>query len=250
MDFKNNMIECGKLHYQLQEYLKSLIAPGVSAVMLDEAAAKWAEEHDCFLENLGYKGYPAHICVNINEEVQHSIPGFRQIQEGDLVNIDFSIRYKGVVTDAARTYIVGNVDRRYEKLVHYTKKAFNEALKNMKPGKTNKDLTKNIYKVAKEHNYYPAPYLTGHGIGENMHEEPFIANDINADVPVVKLEVGKAYAIEPIFLIKRDKVVLLHDNWTLVATDGTYSAQYEDTVLLTEDGYINLTNGSTMKGDV
>ena len=167
-----------------------------------------------------------------------------------MVNIDFTIRYNGVVTDAARTYAVGNVDRKYEKLIHYTKKAFNDAVRNLKPGVTNKDLTKSIYRVAKEHNYYSAPGLTGHGIGITIHEYPNIANDINLDVPEAELEVGKAYAIEPIFLTKRDRVVQMKDGWTLIAVDGTYSAQYEDTVLLTEDGYINLTNGSTMKGDV
>lgn len=244
MNFQNNMIECGRLTYQLHQYLKDLIKPGITTLSLDEAAKKWAEDHNCILENYGYKGYPASICVNVNEEIQHSIPGTRRIQEGDLVNIDFTIRYNGVCTDSARTYPVGKVENRYLKLISYTEKAFKNACKVLKPGVTNIQLTRQIEKIANEHHYYPADNLTGHGIGEQMHIEPYIANSTLLEVPEAILEEGKAYAIEPIFLCRRSKQTILHDGWTIISTEGVYSAQYEDTVLLVDGGYINLTNGS------
>jgi len=240
---KNKFIRCGRLTYELLEYLHSLLEPGITTLSLDEAAVKWAEEHNCELGNYNYRGYPAHICVNINEEVQHSIPGYRRINDGDIVNIDLTIKYDGVLTDAARTWVVGKVDKKYEKMIHYTESAFKKACRILKPGVKNTELTKIIHGTLKEHGYYPVKGLTGHGIGEVMHQEPFIANNEKDVVPEAVLEIDKAYAIEPIVMYKEGKVVVLHDGWTIVS-DNIMHAQYEDTLYLVEGGYINVTNGS------
>lgn len=189
---------------------------------------------DAFLLFCNYNGYPASICVSVNQEVVHGIPDkHRIIQEGDIVSLDAGVIYKGYHSDAARTYAVGEVSEEAKKLIQVTKESFFEGIKFAKAGNHLFDISGAIGRYAEERGYGVVRDLCGHGIGTALHEAPEIPNYV-VGRKGVRLRPGMTLAIEPMINIGTHEVDWLDDDWTVVTRDGSLSAHYENTILITE----------------
>ncbi len=231
----------GKVCYDLLELMNDYIKPGISTKELDKIAEDFIRSKNCTPSFLGYEGYPASMCTSINDEVVHGIPSEKRIlKNGDIVKLDVGACYKGYHADTARTYKVGNVSKEKEDLMKYTKEALYKGLSVVKEGIKLNEVCASIESVAKSHGYGVIRELTGHGIGTTVHEDPYIPNYSNNESELI-LKEGMTLAIEPMFSLKGRKVWMLEDNWTIVTQDGSVSAHYEHTIVVTKEGYKILT---------
>lgn len=235
------MRKAGKIAYELLEMLQNEVKIGVTTEQLDKIAHDFIINHDSTPSFLGYEGFPASICASINEEVVHGIPGNRKLKNGDVISIDVGVCYKGYHADTARTYKVGHVNKNVEKLLIETKKSLYEGIKTIKKGSKLSDISKAIENVGRRGNYAIFRELTGHGVGEELHEDPYIPNYWDGSEKDLVLESGMVLAIEPMFGLKSREIVLEEDDWTITTLDKSTSAHYEHTVLVTDDGYEILT---------
>ena len=208
---------------------------GVTTGALDKIAYDYIIKHDCTPSCLGYEGYPASVCISINDEVVHGIPGNRKIKDGDIVSVDLVVCYKGYHADATRTFIVGDVSEDIKALVINTKEAFYEGLKKVKEGTRVYEISQAIEDYAHEHGLSVVEELVGHGIGTDMHEDPNIPN--YNDGNNTKLKAGMTIAIEPMLNLGSKEIYIADDDWTVKTRDHMASAHYENTVLVTKDGY-------------
>lgn len=215
--------------------LEEKIRVGMTTKQLDKIAHDYIISQDAIPSFLGYEGYPASVCISINEEVVHGIPSDRVIQDGDLVSVDCGSIYKGYNGDAARTFLVGNVSDEKRKLAEVTKQSFFEGIKVLKAGVRLGDLGHAIQSYAESFGYGVVKKLVGHGIGQDMHEDPEVPNFGRAGHGL-RLRANMTIAIEPMINAGTDDVYMLEDGWTIVTKDGKPSAHYENTVLITGDG--------------
>ena len=235
------MKKAGEMTRDVLNYIKTLIAPGVSTAFLDEKAREFIVNRGGSPSFLGYEGYPASICASVNEMVVHGIPSTEIIlKEGDIISIDVGVVYKGYNGDAARTFPVGKISPEKEKLIKVTEECFFEGIKNLKVGGRLGLLSSAIQKHAEENGYSVVRELVGHGIGKRMHEPPNVPNyGKETDGPIV---VNNAcLAIEPMINMGKRDVAMLRDGWGIVTRDGKPSAHYENTVLITNEGVEILT---------
>lgn len=233
------MREAGKYNQLTFKEVEKYLKPGVTTKKLDTVIHDFIVKNGCVPSTLGYEGYPASVCISINDEVVHGIPGNRIIKDGDIVSIDLVLSYKGYHADATRTYIIGEVSDDVRGLVENTKKAFYAGVAQVKEGARVRDISRAIEKYAHEHGLSVVEELVGHGIGLHMHEEPNIPNF--DDNNMTKLKAGMTIAIEPMLNLGSKYVYVEDDNWTVKTVDGKPSAHYENTVLVTKDGYEILT---------
>jgi len=234
------MRKAGYLNFLTHEEIKKHIKPGVTTKELDRVACKFISSHNAKLSCLNYEGFPASICVSINDEVVHGIPSSRRIKNGDIVSIDFTVRLNGYESDSARTYIVGDVKPEVRNLVENTEKALYEGIKEVKPGARIGDISNRIETYAHNHGLSVVEELVGHGIGTEMHEDPDVPNyGAKGKGPILKE--GMVIAIEPMLNLGKKHVCLLDDDWTIVTEDGSPSAHFEHTVAVVKDGYRILT---------
>jgi methionyl aminopeptidase len=188
----------------------------------------------------GYHGYPDIICISVNDQVQHSIPSNRPLEEGDVVNYDFGVRYRGMITDSGITVGVGKIGKAEQRLLDGTARALDAGISVVKAGVRVGELSAAIEEVLKKHRLGIVQELVGHGVGHELHEEPNIPNyGKKTDGPILKA--GMTIAIEPITTLGREQIVGDPDGWTLWTADGSKSAQFEHTVLVTETGVEILT---------
>jgi methionyl aminopeptidase len=188
----------------------------------------------CIPSFLNYNGYPASICVSVNDEVVHGIPSKnRIIQEGDIVSLDAGLIYKGYHSDAARTHAVGEVSAEARKLMEVTKQSFFEGIKYAKAGNHLNDISTAIGAYAESFGYGVVRDLVGHGIGTHLHEDPQIPNYAQRRRGI-KLVPGMTLAIEPMINAGTWRVCWLDDDWTVVTEDGALAAHYENTILITD----------------
>lgn len=235
------MRHAGHINYLTHEEIKKHIRPGVRTEELDKVAHDFIIKNDCVPSCLGYEGFPKSICVSINDEVVHGIPGSHKIKNGDIVSIDFCVKYKGYESDSARTYIVGSVPKEIENLVENTRLALNEGLSKVKSGAKIGDISHAIEEYAHKNGLSVVEDLVGHGIGTNMHEEPDVPNYGDAGTGIT-LKEGMTLAIEPMLTLGSKEVCLTdQDDWVIVTIDGSPSAHFEHTILVTKDGYEILT---------
>lgn len=235
------MRKSGAITYGVLMELKDFIKPGVTTKQIDHFVYDYITSHDATPSFLGYQGFPASACVSLNDMVVHGIPDNTIVKDGDIVTVDVGSLYKGYHSDSAYTYMVGNVEPKTKKLVEETRKALYEGLKQVKAGvKLNKVCT-SIGQVAKDNGYGVFECLTGHGIGKHLHEDPYIPNLSNHESEGIILKSGMTLAIEPMFSLGTKEVWLLPDEWGIVTQDGSMSAHFEHTILVTEDGYEILT---------
>lgn len=234
------MRHAGYLVSLTHQYLKKFIKEGITTKELDQLAEKFIREHDGVPTCKGYEGFPATLCVSVNDEVVHGIPGKRKLKKGDIVTIDMVIGYHGYQGDAAWTYAVGSISEEKKYLMEHTEKALYEGIKEVKPGNRIGDISHAIEVYAKKHNLGVVKELVGHGIGTEMHEDPDVPNYGKAGTGP-KLKPGMVICIEPMLNLGSAAVGILEDDWTIVTEDGSPSAHYEHTILVTNDGYEILT---------
>lgn len=228
------MAEAGKILERVHNELEKALHPGMSTKDIDTLGEKIIRSYGCIPSFLNYNGYPASICVSVNQEVVHGIPDkHRIIHEGDIVSLDAGVIYKGYHSDAARTHAVGEVSEEAKKLIQVTKECFFEGIKYAKAGNHLFDISGAIGRYAEERGYGVVRDLCGHGIGTALHEAPEIPN-YEVGRKGVKLRPSMTLAIEPMINIGTYEVDWLDDDWTVVTRDGSLSAHYENTILITE----------------
>ena len=230
------MREAGRILAEVHNELGKIIEPGITTLEIDKMGEKLIRSFGCEPSFLNYQGYPASICVSVNEEVVHGIPSQKRIlKEGDIVSLDAGVIYKGYHSDAARTYGVGQITKEATQLIEVTKQCFFEGIKFAKPGNHLHDISNAIMDYATKYGYGVVRDLTGHGIGSHLHEDPDIPN-FRQKKRGPKLVPGMTLAIEPMINAGTYRVSWLDDDWTVVTNDGKLSAHYENTVLITEEG--------------
>jgi methionyl aminopeptidase len=228
------MREAGKILAIVHKELEKAIKPGISTMDIDKLGEEIIRSYACIPSFLNYNGYPASICVSVNDEVVHGIPSKdRIIMEGDIVSLDAGVIYKGYHSDAARTHAVGEISNEAKKLIEVTRQSFFEGIKFAKEGNHLFEISEAIGTYAESFGYGVVRDLVGHGIGSNLHEDPQIPN-FKQRRRGLKLQAGMTLAIEPMINIGRYDVEWLDDDWTVVSEDGSLSAHYENTVLITK----------------
>lgn len=229
------MQEAGRLAAQVHLELAKVIQPGVTTLDLDRLAEDLIRRAGATPTFKGYHGYPASICTSINEEVVHGIPSQRKLCEGDIIAIDLGVTYQGYIGDCAYTWPVGQVTPETEKLLKVTSRGLELAIAECSPGKHLGDIGHAVQKHVEAHGFGVVREYVGHGVGTNLHEDPQVPN-FGQPGTGVQLRPGMVLAIEPMVNIGTPQVKLLSDQWTVVTADGSYSAHFEHTVAITEDG--------------
>jgi len=228
------MREAGRLLEIVHCELEQAIRPGISTFELDQLGEKTIRSLGCIPNFLNYNGYPASFCISVNDEVVHSIPNKNKIlQEGDIVSIDAGLIYKGLHSDAARTHAVGVIAPEARQLIEVTKQSFFEGIKKAVAGGHLHDISNAIADFVEPYGYGIVEELVGHGIGHALHEDPQIPN-FRQRRKGLKLMAGMTLAIEPMINMGRADVAWLDDDWTVVTEDGSLSAHYENTILITD----------------
>ena len=228
------MREAGRLLAIVHDELGKAIRPGMSTKDIDRLGEDLIRSYDCVPNFLNYNGYPASICVSVNDEVVHGIPrDDRILKEGDIVSLDAGLIYKGYHSDAARTYAVGQISPEAEKLITVTKQSFFEGIKMAKAGNHLYDISNAVDAYVTSYGYGIVKALVGHGIGTKLHEDPQIPNFAQKRKGL-RLQPGMTLAVEPMINMGTGDVVWLDDKWTVVTADNAYSAHYENTILITD----------------
>lgn len=235
------MTEAGRILAIVHEEMEKAVRPGISTLEINRIGEEVIRSYGCIPSFLNYNGYPASVCVSVNDEVVHGIPSAKRIlQEGDIVGLDAGVIYKGYHSDAARTHGVGQISPEAERLIRVTRESFFEGIKYAKEGNYLGEVSSAIYRHAKAHGYGVVRDLCGHGIGNHLHESPEIPN-YETGRRGVKLRKGMTLAIEPMINMGTWQVDFLDDDWTTVTRDGSLSAHYENTVLITDGEPVLLT---------
>jgi methionyl aminopeptidase len=232
------MREAGRHVAEILAELSELVQPGITTKELDRFAEKKLEERGLESSFKGYDPYglppyPGVLCVSVNEEIVHGIPGSRQVQPGDLVSLDFGLSLEGFHGDAAATVTVGEVEARRRHLVEVTRESLARAIGQMTPGRRLSDIGHAVQAHVEAHGFSVVRDFAGHGIGRRMHEAPWIPN-YGAPGKGTRLVPGMVFAIEPMVNLGGPEVRILDDEWTAVTADGSPSAHFEHTVLVTE----------------
>lgn len=228
------MREAGRLLALVHDELAKIIRPGISTKEIDRVCEEMIRSYGCTPNFLHYQGYPASVCVSVNEEVVHGIPKeSRIIQEGDIVSLDMGLIYHGYHSDAARTHAVGQISAEAQKLIDVTRQSFYEGIKMARAGMHLFDISNAISDYVTQYGYGIVRALVGHGIGTKLHEDPQIPNFAQRRRGP-KLRPGMTLAVEPMINMGTDDVEWLDDDWTVVSADHSLSAHYENTILITE----------------
>lgn len=228
------MRESGRILSSVLDELQQFIKPGITTLDIDKKCEKMIRSFGCIPSFLNYNGFPASVCVSINDEVVHGIPTDKRIiREGDIVSLDGGVIYKGYHSDAARTIGVGNINKEAKKLIEVTEQSFFEGMKYAREGFHLNDISKAIQEYVESFGYSIVRDLVGHGIGANLHEEPEIPN-FKQKRRGIKLQAGMTLAVEPMVNAGRYDVEWLDDDWTVVTEDGSLAAHYENTILITK----------------
>ncbi|PST37725.1 MULTISPECIES: type I methionyl aminopeptidase [Clostridium] len=229
------MREAGRILAKTHEELAKNLRPGMSTWDIDHMGEEIIRSYGCIPSFKNYNGYPASICVSVNDEVVHGIPHKEHfLDEGDIVSLDAGVIYKGYHSDAARTYGIGQIDDDAKKLIEVTRQSFFEGIKFAKAGNHLNDISVAIQKYAESFGFGVVRDLVGHGIGSHLHEDPEIPNFARKRKGIL-LQPGMTLAIEPMITEGSYEVVWLDDDWTVMTEDGGWAAHYENTILITEN---------------
>lgn len=216
--------------------LKERLEIGVSTWQLDVWAENFARENGAEPAFKGYRGFPGSLCVSLNEQVVHGIPSKKVIvRDGDIVSIDFGVKYKGYYGDAAVTLAVGSIDAAEKKLLQVTEESLHRAIQQAKPGNRVNDISRAVQEHVEKAGFSVVRQFVGHGIGSQLHEAPEIPNYHRTDL-TMRLLPGMVLAIEPMVNIGTSEVQVLRDGWTVVTKDKSSSAHFEHSVAITENG--------------
>ena len=230
----------GEIVGNTHNYLKKYIIPGITTKELDKLAYDFILKSGATPSFLNLYGFPGTICISVNEEVVHGIPGNRKLKDGDIVTLDIGACYKGYHGDSAWTYPVGNISGSKKRLLELTEKSLFIGLETIKEGTHVGDIGYAIETFANEHHLGVIRELVGHGVGTAVHEEPDVPNYGKKNTGPI-LKAGMVIAVEPMLNLGTRQVFMLDDDWTIVTGDDKPSAHFEHTVLVTKDGYTILT---------
>ena len=235
------MKDAGRITGEALLVARDMVRPGVSTLEIDTAIRHYIEKSGATPNFLGYGGFPASACISINDEVIHGIPSQdRILQEGDVVKIDTGATYKGYVGDSARTIPVGKVSREAMRLIEATRDSFWAGIEALQVGKRLGDVGSAIDTLVRERGFSTVKRYVGHGIGTEMHESPDVPN-YGTPGRGIRLSAGMTLAIEPMVNVGTSEVKEMPDGWTVKTLDGRLSAHYENTVALTSNGVLILT---------
>lgn len=232
----DRMRHANKIVAETHTFLAEKIVEGITTADINQLGEEYILKSGAIPSFKGYQGYPASICVSVNEEVVHGIPSRKKVlSEGDLVSLDIGAYYEGFHGDAARSYGVGQISEEAALLLKVTEKAFFKGIEKASLGNRLTDISYEIQQYAESHHFSVVRDYVGHGIGREMHEPPQIPN-FGPPNRGPRLKVGMTLAIEPMLNVGTFHVKTLDDGWTVVTADGKVSAHYENTIAITEDG--------------
>ncbi len=235
------MREAGHIVYETHQYLKPFIKPGITTKEIDDLARDFIISKGATPSCKGYEGYPANICISINDEVVHGIASSkRKLKEGDIVTLDICACYKGYHGDSGWSYPVGKISSDAQYILEHTEEALYAGLSVIKNGCRVGDISHAVEEYANRYHLGVIKELTGHGIGRNLHEEPYVPNYGKAGSGPI-LRTGMVIAVEPMLTIGSPDIYMLEDGWTIKTDDGSLSGHFEHTVVITDDGYEILT---------
>jgi len=230
-----NIRASGKILASTLRLLQRNSVPGITTRELDQIAAAELKAHGATGPFLGYNGFNGVLCVSVNNEIVHGIPGPRQLEEGDIVGLDFGVKLNGMITDGAITVAVGKITPKAQRLLEATEEALAEGIAVVRAGARIGDISHAIEQRLKRDRLGIIEDLSGHGVGHELHEDPLILNFGKAGRGP-KLEAGMTIAIEPMATLGSKYIHLAADDWTILSADGSWGAQFEHTVLVTSDG--------------
>lgn len=235
------MRKAGHIVALVFEALEGNIHPGMSTLDVANICEKVIRDNGAYPTFLGYYDYPGAVCVSVNDELVHGIPSkHRILREGDIVSVDVGATLNGYIGDACRTYLVGIVPENARRLVRITEECFWEGMKYARPGARLGDISHAIQAHAEKAGYSVPREYTGHGVGSKLHEDPYIPNYGEAGTGPV-LKEGMTLAVEPMIAEGKPQVRVMKDNWTARMKDGKLSSHYENSILITKDGFEVLT---------
>lgn len=236
------MRESGRILKESLAEVARAVRAGINSKELDQVAEQAIRSRGGEPSFLGYKGFPASLCVSIGNEVVHGIPQEdRTLAEGDLVGLDLGVRYKGYCTDKAITVPVGRVSKEAERLMKVTREALKLGIEAVRPGAKIFDIARAVEHHVTRHKYSVVRQLVGHGVGKDVHEDPQVPNFVSDEFENETLVPGLVIAIEPMVAAGKGHVEWLSDGWTVVTVDGSLAAHFEHSVLVTEKGHEVLT---------
>ena len=215
------------------EEVSAFVQPGVTTRQVDEYAAARIKHHGAKSAFLGYRKYPCYTCISVNDEVVHGLANERVLRFGDIVSIDCGVQYKGYIGDTAKTVAVGGCGVLAQRLMDVTEQALYEGIAQALPDKRVSDISRAIQNYVEGNGFSVVREFVGHGVGRTMHEEPQVPNFVDSKCNQ-RLRPGMTIAIEPMVVAGQPGVKILKDNWTVVTQDGSLSAHFEHTVLITE----------------
>ncbi|MBI4711922.1 MAG: type I methionyl aminopeptidase [Planctomycetes bacterium] len=232
------MRSAGRIVADVIKMLEKLVRPEMTTLALDEAADKFIRDNDAEPAFKGYRGYPANICVSVNEEVVHGIPGARRLKDGDIVSIDIGVHCKNYYADAAVTLPVGKISKEAQRLIEVTRRALENAIDKIYPGAKLSEISGTVQQTVEKEGFSVVRDFVGHGIGQVMHEDPQIPNYLmdTDDYTEVVLKPGMVLAIEPMVNLGTYAVETLSNGWTVVTKDRRLSAHFEHTIAVMENG--------------
>ncbi|EST51612.1 methionine aminopeptidase [Brevibacillus panacihumi W25] len=230
------MREAGRIVALTHQELAKAIKPGVTTKQLDELAETFIRSMGAIPSFKGYGGFPGSICTSVNEELVHGIPGNRTLQEGDIISLDIGAQFQGFHGDSAWTYPVGTISSENQRLLRVTEESLFKGLEQAKPGGRLSDISHAIQIHAEAAGFTLVREYVGHGIGQNLHEDPQVPN-YGPPNRGPQLKPGMVLAIEPMVNAGERYVRTLEDNWTVVTVDRKTCAHFEHTIAITEDGY-------------
>ncbi len=210
------------------------LKPGVTTLDLDEFASERIRQLGARSAFLGYRGFPRHTCISVNEEVVHGIAGTRRLQFGDLVGVDVGVLFRGFVGDTAATFAVGGCDPGAQRLMDVTRESLVRGIEAARGGSRVRDISAAVQASVEAAGFSVVREFVGHGVGRSVHEEPQVPNFVEASRTSPRLRQGMTIAIEPMVNAGRRDVRVLNDGWTVVTADGKLSAHFEHTVLITD----------------
>lgn len=228
------MRQAGKITAAARALAGAMVAPGVTTREIDRAVYRFIRSKGAEPSFLGYNGFPASVCISVNDEVIHGIPGKRVLKEGDIVSVDVGAFKDGYHGDCAGTYPCGRIDREAQRLIDVTRQCFFEGLKYAREGYRLPDLSGAIQRYVEANGFSVVREYVGHGIGTKMHEAPEVPNYVEPKAGRPRLLRGMTIAVEPMVNAGRPGVVVMPDGWTVKTADGRLSAHYENTILITD----------------
>jgi len=234
------MKEAGRIVWEVHQALAQAVKPGITTAELDALAESLIRKAGGIPTFKGYGGFPASICASVNEEVVHGIPGRRKLREGDIISIDVGVTYKGYVGDSAFTHPVGQISPEAARLLEVTRTSLEKAIEQCYPGKRLGDIGHAVQSYVEAHGFSVVRDFVGHGVGTQMHEDPQVPNYGEPGTGVL-LRPGMVIAVEPMVNAGTWEVRTLRNQWTVVTVDRKYSAHFEHTIAITEDGPVVLT---------